>query len=410
MARAIIFLADGMADRRLDKLNNKTPLEYANTPGMDSIAKNGVNGTFRTLIDGYPTSSDVANMSVIGYDPAECYPGRGPIEAVSQGIELANDDIAWRCNLVNVTDDGIMNDYSSGHLAEDVADILMNDLQKEFGSNLITFHSGVSYRNLFVLHGEQFSNNVSYAKPDSSSGKKIADLVWTALDKNDEKAQFTVDFIIDLCEKAAKFLAAHPLNKKLKVSANRIWPWSPGYQPHFQSFSEKYVGKTGAIISAVDVVKGIGLCAEMDVINVEGATGFIDTNYAGKAAAAVEAIKCHDLVYLHVEAIDECSHLGDLDLKIKAINDFDSKIVIPVMKAIEELVASGEISEDINFAVLPDHPVPIELRKHTRTPVPLAICGPKFIADKVEVYSEIEALSGSLGLLTNEQLVRKLIF
>ncbi len=410
MAKAIIFLPDGMADCRLDKLNNKTPLEYAHTPGMDSIAKNGVNGTFRTLIDGYPTSSDVANMSVIGYDPAECYPGRGPIEAVSQGITLASDDVAWRCNLVNVTADGIMNDYSSGHLAEDVAEILMNDLQKEFGSDLVTFHSGVSYRNLLVLHGEQFSNDVSYAKPDSSHGENIDDLIWTALNKDDKKAQFTVDFIIDLCEKAANFLAEHPLNKKLKVTANRIWPWSPGYQPNFQPFSEKYAHKTGAVISAVDVVKGIGLCAEMDVIKVEGATGFVDTNYEGKAAAAIKAIQCHDLVYLHVEAIDECSHLGDLELKIKAINDFDSKIVIPVMKAVKELIASEKITEDVNFALLPDHPVPIELRKHTRTPVPLAICGPKFEADNVEVYSEIEALNGSLGLLTNEQLVRKLIF
>ena len=410
MAKAIIFLPDGMADCRLEKLDNKTPLEYANTPGMDSIARAGVNGTFRTLIDGYPTSSDVANMSVLGYNPAECYPGRGPIEAVSQGIELKSTDVAWRCNLVNVTADGIMNDYSSGHLAEDVAEILMNDLQKEFGSDLVTFYSGVSYRNLLVLHGEQFSNKVDYAKPDSSHGANIDDLVWKALDEEDEKAQFTVNFIVDLCEKAAKFLAEHPLNKKLKVTANRIWPWSPGYQPNFKPFSEKYAGKTAAVISAVDVVKGIGMCADMEVIEVEGATGWIDTNYEGKAAAAIEAIKRHDLVYLHVEAIDECSHLGDLDLKIKAINDFDSRIVCPVMTAVIEMIHNGEINVDVNFAVLPDHPVPIELRKHTRTPVPLAICGPKFEADDVKVYSEVEALNGSLGLLSNEDLVRKIIF
>ncbi|UDQ97203.1 cofactor-independent phosphoglycerate mutase [Lentisphaerota bacterium WC36G] len=410
MAKAIIFLPDGMADNRLDKLNNKTPLEYANTPGMDSIAKAGVNGTFRTLIDGFPTSSDVANMSVLGYDPAECYPGRGPIEAVSQGIKLGPQDIAWRCNLVNVTREGIMNDYSSGHLAEDVAEVLMNDLQKEFGSDLVTFYSGVSYRNLLVLHGEQFSDKVTYAKPDSSHGEHIDDLVWTALDQDDVKAQFTVDFIKDLCEKAAKFLADHSLNKKLKVTANRIWPWSPGYQPDFKPFLEKYDGKKGAVISAVDVVKGIGLCAKMEVIEVAGATGFIDTNYAGKAAAALEAIKRNDLVYLHVEAIDECSHLGDLDLKIKAINDFDSQIVIPVMKGICEMFKNGELDCDINFAVLPDHPVPIQLRKHTRTPVPLAICGPNFTPDGVDVYSEIEALNGSLGLLGGEDLVRTLIF
>lgn len=394
MSKAIIFLADGMADEPLNELGGKTPLEYANTPYMDSIAAAGASGTFLTLPEGFPTSSDVANMSVLGYDLAECYPGRGPIEAVSQDIELKDDDIAWRCNLVTVKD-SILTDYSAGHIDNETAAELFGDLQKKFGNDKITFHTGVSYRNLIVLHGKEFSDQVHYEKPDSSQGEHVDNL---QLKPFVPEADRTVAFLEDIMLRAGAFLSAHPLNKNRENQANAIWPWSPGKRPVFKSFSSKYAGKTGAVISAVDVIFGIAKCAGMEVIKVPGATGFIDTNYQGKADAAIEAIERHDLVYIHIEGIDECGHMGDLKLKIKAIEDFDSMIVKPVMEALK--------GKNITFAVLPDHPVPIKLRKHTRTPVPVAICGPYIKKNGVNVYSEKTAPSGALGFMKGEQLMK----
>lgn len=398
--KAIIFLPDGMADDRLPELNGKSPLEFAHTPGMDSIAANGINGTFLTLPDGLPTSSDVANMSVLGFQPELNYPGRGPIEAASQGIELADDDVAWRCNLVYVSNDNVLRDYSAGHLSDADSAILMAALKAEFDSPDVTFHHGVSYRNLLVLHGKKFSDKIDYQKPDSSQDIPVAQLRLKPLDDSPEAA-YTVAFLEDLGRKAAKFLAAHPLNADRPAPANWIWPWSPGYRPQMQMFSERYNGRTGAVISAVDVIKGLGKCTGMDVVEVPGATGFLDTNYAGKVAAALEAIKNHDLVYVHLEAIDECSHLGDLKLKLRAIEEFDANIVVPIMNALQ--------GTDCNFAVLPDHPVPIKLRKHTTVPVPLAICGKNFAADEVKCFSEPLAPTGKLGLLSKDQLVRTLL-
>ncbi|MCP3968339.1 MAG: cofactor-independent phosphoglycerate mutase [Lentisphaerae bacterium] len=400
MAKSLIFLADGMADHNLDQLGGKTPLEAASTPAMDSIAANGCCGTFLTLPEGLPTSSDVANMSVLGFYPEKNYPGRGPIEAVSQGVELAPDDVAWRCNLVTISPDGIMEDYSAGHIDNEVSRQLIDDLQQEFGCSALTFINGVSYRNLLVLHGKEFSDKVNYHKPDSSHGSHISDLQWTPADDSHEAA-FTVKFLNDLFKRTAEFLAKHPLNKGKSSPASHIWPWSPGHKPALTPFSERYSGKTGAIISAVDVIKGLGKCAEMDVIEVPGATGYIDTNYAGKAEAAIKALQKHDFIYLHVEAIDECSHEGNLELKLKAIEDFDAKIVAPVLAACKDM--------DINFAVMPDHPVPIELRKHTRTPVPVAIMGPAVGTDEIKTYSENLAPQGTLGFMKGDEIMKLLM-
>ena len=276
----------------------------------------------------------------------------------------------------------------------------MAALKAEFDSPKVTFHSGVSYRNLLVLHGKEFSADVDYFKPDSSQDLPLAELRLSP--RNDSiEARHTVEFLLDLEERAAKFLAAHPLNAGKAAPANRIWPWSPGYRPAIADFSELYAGRTGAVISAVDVIKGIGLCSNMEVIEVPGATGFLDTNYSGKVSAALEALKKHDLVYLHVEAIDECSHMGDLKLKLQAIEEFDAKVVVPVLEALR--------GQNVNFAVLPDHPVPVKLRQHTTTPVPLAICGPDFEADEVIAFSEQLSPSGKLGLLSKDELIRKLL-
>ena len=397
--KAIIFLGDGMADDPLPELGGRTPLEAASTPAMDSIARRGVNGTFLTLPEGLPTSSDVANMSVLGFYPERNYPGRGPIEAASQRIDLAPDDIAWRCNLVTA-DDEYLRDYSAGHIDNDRAAKLMAALQREFGSDRITFHSGVSYRNLLVLHGSEFSAKVNYHKPDSSQDMALAELRLTPADDSPE-AKHTVEFLRDLEERAARFLAAHPLNAGAAAPANRIWPWSPGHKPVMESFSTRYDGRRGAIISAVDVIKGLGRCTGMEVIEVPGATGFLDSNFAGKAAAAVKAIGEFDFVYLHVEATDECSHLGDLALKMKAIEIFDSQVVAPVLRALD--------GREINFAVLPDHPVPIRLRAHTRTPVPVAAAGPDFTPDDIRFFSERQAPRGSFGFRRGDELVRALL-
>ncbi len=398
--KAIIFLADGMADEPLPELGGKTPLEAAHTPAMDSIARDGVNGTFLTLPEGLPTSSDVANMSVLGFYPERNYPGRGPIEAVSQGIELGPDDVAFRCNLVYVSDDGVLRDYSAGHIDNETAAVLMNDLQKQFGNSDVTFHSGVSYRNLLVLHGKCFSDRIHYFKPDSSQDMPVSELKLSAADDSPEAA-YTVKFLDRLGQLCTAFLAAHPLNRDRKAPANWIWPWSPGRRPRLEPFSVCYSGRRGAVISAVDVIKGIGKSSGMEVVEVPGATGFLDTNYAGKVAAALEAIKRVDLVYVHVEAIDECSHLGDLKLKMQAIEDFDSKIVAPILSALK--------GQGITFAVLPDHPVPIKLRKHTTTPVPLAIAGPGIEPDQVQSFSETLAPTGSLGFLRGNELVKKVL-
>lgn len=398
--KAVVFLADGMADEPLTELGGKTPLEAASTPAMDEIAREGVNGTFLTLPEGLPTSSDVANMSVLGFYPERNYPGRGPIEAVSQEIPLGPDDVAFRCNLVYVSSDGVLRDYSAGHIDNAVSSRLIAALQEKFGNDEVTFHPGVSYRNLLVLHGKKFSDKVNYFKPDSSQDLPLSELQLSPADDSPEAA-YTVKFLKALDESTAAFLADHPLNYGKAAPANRIWPWSPGRRPNLAPFSELYSGRRGAIISAVDVIKGIGKCSKMTVIDVPGATGFIDTNYQGKVDAALAALKDHDLVYVHVEAIDECSHLGDLKLKLKAIEDFDSKIVAPIRAALK--------NQPINFAVLPDHPVPIKLRKHTRTPVPLAICGPDFQPDSVQSFSERLAPTGSLGLLRGNALIHSLL-
>ena len=396
--RAIVFLADGMADEPSAELNGKTPLQAVETPFMDSIAANGASGTFLTLPEGFPTSSDAANMSVLGYDLATFYPGRGPIECTSQGIELAPDDVAWRCNLIFVDSNGVLRDYSAGHISPEDAAVLMADLETAFGSDEVTFYSGVSYRNLLVLHGKRFSPLVDYFKPDSSQDILLSELRLSA---QTPEAQETVDFLIDLEERAAKFLANHPINLKKKSPANRIWPWSPGRRPALPDFSQKYQQRTGAIISAVDVIRGLGMCSNMQVIEVPGATGFVDTNYDGKAQAAIKAIEEKDFVYLHLEAIDECSHLGDLKLKIQAIEEFDAKIVAPVLAALE--------GKGIRFAVLPDHPVPIKLRAHTTTPVPVAMMGPGIDVDGIESFSETLAPQGGLGYMSGDGLMKRLL-
>ncbi|MBN1863279.1 MAG: hypothetical protein JW808_00095, partial [Victivallales bacterium] len=304
-----------------------------------------------------------------------------------------------RCNLVHCGK-GILVDYSAGHVEDSVSGRIISAVKEKFDSDKVTFHHGVSYRNILVLHGKEFSDDVIYSKPDSSQGEPLDSLCLRPRDPNNPEAAHTVAFLSDIVSKVSEFISTLDITKNLTNPPNMIWPWSPGKTPALPPFSDVYgIGKA-AVITAVDVVAGIAKCAKMDVIHVEGATGFIDTNYEGKAQAAIDNINKYDFIYLHVEAIDECSHIGDLDLKMRAINDFDSRIVRPVLQALE--------GRQISFAVLPDHPVPIALRKHTRTPVPVSIMAPHIIPDNVMTFSERNAQDGSLGHMKGNQFIKKL--
>ena len=392
----VIFLGDGMADEPLDRLDGRTPLQHAATPAMDSIARDGVCGSLLTLPDEFPTSSEVANMSVLGCDLATEYCGRGPLEAAGRNIPLASDDKAFRLNLT-ATEGDVLKDFSAGHIAQDAAEELIRTLDESLGTDKVKFRSGVSYRNLLILSGPDFSARLKTDKPDDCHGEVVADHYPAPLAP---EAEHTTQFLRDLIEKAPAILEQSPVNKRLvedgKPPANGVWPWSGGVAGALRSIKDKY-GISSAVISAVDVIVGLGRCLGMDVIHVEGATGYIDTNYEGKADGAIEALKSHDLVYLHVEAIDEVSHGQDLELKIKAIEDFDSRVIARVLDAIPP--------DRLNAAVLPDHPVPVAIGKHTRTPVPVAVRLAGRAPDNVTAFDEIACPSGALGPMTNGDLM-----
>jgi 2,3-bisphosphoglycerate-independent phosphoglycerate mutase len=396
----IVFLGDGMADELpVPGLGDRTPLMAADCPHLDRIAREGRCGTFRSLPEGFSTSSDVANMSVLGFD-LSAHTGRGPLEAASMGIDLRPNQIAMRCNLITERD-GILDEYSGGHITTEEARELIDALNAEFRSEKLRFHAGVQYRNLLILTGDEFSDALLYEKPDDHQGDPIeANLIRakTAL----PAAEATAAMLRDLTLKSKAVLEKHPVNRRRlaegKKPANMIWPWSAGRKPGFAPFREKY-GKTGAIVSAVDVIFGIGFSAGMEMVRVPGATGWIDTNYEGKADAAVRTLERVDFVYVHIEAIDEVSHLGDTALKIKTIEDFDKRLVGRVLDQL-----SGR--RDVTYAVIPDHPVPLRLKKHTRTPVPFAIWKPGVAPDAVQTYDEEACKAGAYGLLGGDQFMK----
>ena len=388
--KTVLFLGDGMADEPLKQLDFRTPLQCADTPAMDAIARLGRSGTFRTLPDGFPTSSDVANMSVLGGDLATELCGRGPLEAASRGIPVGPDDVVFRVNLITVDEEGILRDFSGGHIAQKDAEETIRLLNEKLGSEKVTFYSGVSYRNLLVLHGKEFSTDISYDKPDDNHGHAVAKHLPRT---KSDAGIVTAETLRNLIAGAAEVLKGR--------QANGIWPWSGGKTGAIHSVSERYGAKC-AVISAVDVINGLGRCMGLDVIHVPGATGYIDTDFEGKADAAIKAIRDdgYDFVYVHLEATDEVSHAKDLELKLKVIEDFDHRLVGRVMKALGPGVA---------YCILPDHPVPIAIGKHTRTPVPVAVYQPGVEPDGVEVYDEESAKRGSLGRLYGSGLMDLLL-
>ncbi|MCK5851001.1 MAG: cofactor-independent phosphoglycerate mutase [Kiritimatiellae bacterium] len=388
-----------MADEPIAELGGKTPLEYANTPAMDSIARTGRSGSLLTLPKDFPTSSEVANMSVLGCDLPTEYCGRGPIEAAGRNIKLSPDDKAFRLNLVTVKQ-GILKDFAGGHISQNTAKSLINVLNENFGGDNIHFHSGVSYRSLLILSGPEFSHKVSFDKPDDCQGNNLSDHLPTALEP---AAEHTAAFLRSLMTNTQSVLENTPTNKTMsaagKTIANSVWPWSGGTPGALSSLKNKY-NISSAVISAVDVIIGLGRCLGMDVITVKGATGYTDTNYEGKADAAIKAIKSHDLVYVHVEAIDEVSHEQNLKQKIQSIEDFDSRLVARVLDATADTCP--------NAVVLPDHPVPIATGKHTRTPVPVAARISGMPPDDILTFCEKTAPAGALGPMANGDLMNLL--
>ncbi|HXK49441.1 MAG TPA: cofactor-independent phosphoglycerate mutase [Clostridiales bacterium] len=395
----IIILGDGMSDYPIEKLGGKTPLEAADIPNIDVLAKKGRCGLFRTVPDELPPGSEVANMAVLGYDVRKLYQGRGVLEAASMGVKLIPGDLAMRCNLICVQDGKIKN-HSAGHISSEEAHELIDALNAEFANETMRFHKGVSYRHLFVLNGGR--KEVGLTPPHDVPGTPFAEVMPVSLSA---EAHETCSVLTSLIIRSQKILADHPVNKKRvaegKDPANSIWFWSAGYKPEMKTLQELY-GKTGAVISAVDLLYGIGIYAGMDVIHVEGATGLYTTNYEGKAKAAVEALKTHDLVYLHIEATDEAGHEGNADLKVKSLEYLDKRAVKYI---VEE---TAKFDEPVAIAVTPDHATPCAVRTHTHDPVPFIIYRPGDEPDAVTEYNEKSAAAGSYGLIEGDMFIKAL--
>ncbi|RMG68475.1 MAG: cofactor-independent phosphoglycerate mutase [Nitrospirae bacterium] len=359
----IVIIGDGMTDRPIEALGGKTPLQAAFTPNMDWIAQKGILGKAHTVPEGFPPGSDVANMSILGYDPKRYYSGRAPLEAASMGVELDENDVAFRCNLVYLKYDrtsnrAVMEDYSAGHISTEEAAELIATLNRELASDEIRFYPGISYRHLMVWHGGE--HEVECVPPHDIIGKEITE--YLPIGRGDT-------FLRSLMERSVEILEGHDINKKRasegKAIANSIWLWGQGKRLSLPTLQERY-GITGALVSAVDLTKGLGKYAGLEILNVPGVTGYLDTNYMGKAEYSLKALERHDFVYIHVEAPDEAGHSGNYKDKIKAIEDFDALVVGTVLRG-------ASAFNEYRILLMPDHPTPIEIRTHAPEPVPFVI-------------------------------------
>jgi 2,3-bisphosphoglycerate-independent phosphoglycerate mutase len=418
----VIFLGDGMADFPVPELGNRTPLQAARKPEMDRIAREGRCGQFVTVEDDLPPGSEVANLVVMGYDPYKVYQGRGVIEAASMGVDLAPTDVGMRCNLICL-EDGKIKNHSSGHISTEEGCELISFIDARLGSPSVRFHPGISYRHLLVLKqvptsdahfaisNFQFpvsnetglpssfvpSAEIECSPPHDHVGEPFRDLMVRPLKP---AAEPTARLLNDLILRSQDLLPSHPINVRRKQEGkdqgNSIWPWSPGHKPKMATFRELY-GLTGAVISAVDLIQGLGIYAGLDVIKVPGATGFIDTNYEGKADACLAALRDHDFVYVHVEASDEAGHSRNVKEKVLAIEYLDQRLIKRVMAGIE--------AEGIQtvIALLPDHATPVGKGNHVHGPVPVAIRDPRFPPDQVTAYDEESVKSGALGIMHGRQ-------
>ena len=397
----IIILGDGMADERIAKLNNKTPLEVANKPYIDLLAKKGNCGLLHTVPEGFKPGSEIANMCVLGYDVRTEFEGRGSLEAASIGVSIMPGEMAMRCNLICVQDGKIKN-HSAGHISNEEAKELIEYLQAELGNDIFTFHNGISYRHLLVMKGGD--KRITCTPPHDVPGTEVNKVLVKA---DTPEAEETARLLNDLTLKSQELLENHPVNLKRKAEgkdpANSIWVWSPGYKPSMKTLKEKFGIGSGAVISAVDLIKGIGVYAGLESIEVEGATGLYNTNYEGKAEAAIEALKKNDFVFLHIEASDEAGHEGDVDLKVKTIEYLDSRIVKPIYEEVSKW------NEPVSIAILPDHPTPCAIKTHTASAIPFIIYNPEAEADKVEVYNEFSVKEGSYGILNEDEFIKSFL-
>ncbi len=390
-----------MSDEPIAKYSGKTPLQMANKPHIDWLAKHGQSGQLITVPESMHPGSEIANMAVLGYDVEKVFEGRGVLEAASMGVELQPGDLGLRCNLITIEDEKIKN-HSAGHISNEEAAELIQFLDKELGNETVKFYPGVSYRHLLVIKGGK--KDFKCTPPHDVPGTLFRDVLPKP---NSSEAKETFDFVTELILKSQELLANHPVNVKRreagKEPANSIWPWSPGYKPAMPTLNEMFGIKSSAVISAVDLIQGIGVYAGMDVIKVEGATGLYNTNYEGKAKAAMDGLKDHDLVYLHIEASDEAGHEGDVELKTRTIEYLDQRVVKYILEE------TAKMEEEVAIAILPDHPTPCSLKTHTREPVPFTIYKPGIEADSVEVYDEFDTKKGVLGLLQGDEFIRKFL-
>ena len=399
-----------MADHQVASLGNKTLLQYARPTYMNRLAREGRTGRLMTVPEGFPPGSEVANTSILGYDLNKVYEGRGPLEAASIGYEMADDDMAIRCNIITL-DDGKIITHNGGNLETEDADVLIKYLNEMLakpinereGCERVKFITGIQYRHLLVIKGG--NKHVLCNPPHDHPNEEWRPLLVKA---EIPEAKETADLLNELILKSQVLLAKHPFNieraKRGERQANSIWPWSGGYRPSMQTLMQQYPQiKSGAVISAVDLIRGIGHYAGLRIIEVEGATGLANTNYEGKAQAAIDALKKDDFVFVHVEATDEAGHDGDIDLKLKAIDYLDKRLIKPILDAIEQM------DEPVCVAVLPDHPTPVELRIHVNEPVPFIIWHKGITPDEVQYYDEESCVSGGYGLLRLNEFMNELM-
>ena len=394
--KRIIILGDGMADHAIERLGGKTPLQYADKPMMDMLAREGRCGRLVTVPEGFPPGSEVANTAILGYDLNKVYEGRGPLEAASIGYEMEPDDLALRCNLITIENGKIIT-HNGGNLQTEDARVLIDYLNENLGNDRVKFVCGIQYRHLLIIKGG--SKDINCAPPHDHPGEEWNKLLVTGEEK-------TAKLINDLIVRSQELLSKHPYNiekaKRGERQANSIWPWSGGYRPKMETISALFPQvKSGTVISAVDLIKGIGHYAGLKIVDVPGATGLADTNYEGKAQAAIEALKTDDFVFVHVEATDEAGHDGDLDLKLKAINYLDQRLIRPIYEAVKD--------QDVCIAVLPDHPTPVEMRIHVNEPVPFLIWHKGIEADDVTTYDEVACVRGGYGLLKLQEFINTLM-
>ena len=404
----IIILGDGMADLPIERLGGKTLLQYANKPMMDQLAREGRCGRLITVPEGFPPGSEVANTAILGYDLNKVYEGRGPLEAASIGYEMADDDLAIRCNIITLENGKIIT-HNGGNLETQDADVLIKYLNETLakpinereGCERVKFITGIQYRHLLVIKGG--NKHIICAPPHDHPNEE-----WRPLLVKPEipEAQTTADLLNELILKSQELLAKHPFNieraKRGERQANSIWPWSGGYRPSMETLMQQYANiKSGTVISAVDLIRGIGHYAGLKIVEVEGATGLANTNYEGKAQAAIEALENDDFVFVHVEASDEAGHDGDLELKLKTIEYLDQRLITPIYHKVMEM------NEPVAIAVLPDHLTPVEMRIHVGQPVPFLFWYRGITPDEVQQYDEVSCTSGAYGLLKLQEFMQK---